>query len=75
MLQSRTCTDTFGFGEQAIFEQIRRTISDDRTRTQNIIECKEDVIFAWSSADCCVLTLNWRAAKSKGDGSVKYQVS
>lgn len=74
MSQSSTCTDTFGFGELPLFEQIRKTLPDDRTQTLNIIECKEDMVFAWSATDGCVLALNWRAAKSKADGSVKYQV-
>lgn len=74
MEESRTCTDTFGFGEQDIFALIRKTLPNDRSRTLNIIECKDDVVFAWSASDCCVLSLNWRAAKSKNDGSIKCQV-
>lgn len=73
MPQSRTCTDTFGFGEQSLFEEIRKSLAGDRTRTQNLIECKDDVVFAWNATDCCVLTLNWRAARSKNDGSIKFQ--
>lgn len=74
MEKAGTCTDTFGFGEQALFEQIRQTLPNDCSRTLNIVECKEDVVFAWNSSDCCMLTLNWRAARSKNDGSIKYQV-
>lgn len=70
----RTCTDTFDFGGHALFEQLRKTLPDDRSRALNIIECKEDVVYAWNASDCCVMTLNWRAARSKGDGSINYQV-
>lgn len=75
MASSRTCTDTFGFSEQPIFEQIRRTLPDDRSRTLNIVECKDDMVYAWSASNCCILAWNWRVAKTKNDGSIKYQVS
>lgn len=73
MAKNKTCSDTFDFGEQPLFKALCAKLPDDTTRTQNLIECKDDMVFAWNSTDSCVLVLNWRAAKGKGDESVKFQ--
>lgn len=44
------------------------------TRTQHIIEVKEDMIFVWNEPDQCLFALNWKAMKAKGS-SIKYQVN
>lgn len=75
MSKSKTCTDTFQFENHPFFEHIRKTLPDDKHRTQNLIECKDDVLFAWDSKNCCILTWNWRAAQTKSTiGDVKFQV-
>ncbi|XP_059620994.1 nuclear pore complex protein Nup88 [Phlebotomus argentipes] len=67
-----TCTDTFQFNSEEMFKLLQRCLPDDLTRTQNLIEACDDILFAWNSQDNHLLTLNWRAARSKG-GSVKFQ--
>lgn len=69
-------TDCFKFNEQKIFAALRQTISPVQlSETQNIIECKDDMIFVWNSVDCNVMCFNWRAANARNDDSIKYQVN
>lgn len=65
--------DSFGFSGMKIFEVARDCLPDDRKRTQNLVETKDDVLFVWNSKNCCVLTLNWRAASARKDQQQKYQ--
>lgn len=74
MDKNKTCTDTFSFESEPFFQQLRKTLPTDRAHSKNLIECKDDMIFAWNSTENAVLALNWRTAKAKNDGSVKYQV-
>lgn len=72
--KSKTCTDTFQFEGQPFFELLRKTIPNDSLYTQNLIECKDDMLFGWNSLDCCVIAFNWRLAQSNGDnGAVNFQ--
>lgn len=75
MDKNKTCTDTFSFESEPFFQQLRKTLPTDTTHSQNLIECKDDMIFAWNSTESSVLVLNWRTAKADNDGSVKFQVS
>lgn len=69
-------TDCFKFNEQKIFAALRKIISPVQvSETQNIVECKDDMIFVWNSVDCNVMCFNWRAANARNDDSIKYQVS
>lgn len=69
-------TDYLKFNEQKLFATFRQTIAPvDKSRTQNLIECKDDMIFVWNSVDCCVMSLNWRAAIARNDDLIMYQVS
>lgn len=67
-------TDCFRFGKHEMFKVLRNALPEDKTRTQNIIECKDDILFAWNSVDCNVLCINWRAVYTKKDELIKYQV-
>lgn len=67
-------TDSFGFNGMKLFEVARDCLPDDRKRTQNLVETKDDMLFVWNSKNCCVLTLNWRAANVKKEEQQKYQV-
>ncbi|KAJ6633185.1 Nuclear pore complex protein Nup88 [Pseudolycoriella hygida] len=68
-------TDCFKFNEQKIFAALRQTLRPDQaSETQNIIECKDDMLFVWNSVDCHVLCFNWRAANARSDENIKYQV-
>lgn len=73
MSKSNTCTDTFRFENQTFFEQLRKTIPSEATFTQNLIECKDDMLYGWNPIDCTVLAFNWRLAQSRTDQSVNYQ--
>uniref|UniRef100_A0A336M9Z9 CSON013147 protein n=1 Tax=Culicoides sonorensis TaxID=179676 RepID=A0A336M9Z9_CULSO len=55
-------------------KQIHECLPDDLTNTQNLICVFDDILFAWDSKHCCVLTLNWRLNHAKEPNSVKYQV-
>lgn len=73
MSKSNTCTDTFRFEAQPFFELLRKVLPSDLLCTQNLIECKDDILFGWNSLDCCIIAFNWRLAQSKGDGTVNFQ--
>uniref|UniRef100_A0A8D8L7M5 Nuclear pore complex protein Nup88 n=2 Tax=Culex pipiens TaxID=7175 RepID=A0A8D8L7M5_CULPI len=66
-------TDSFGFNGLKLFEVVRDCLPDDRKRTQNLLETKDDMLFVWNSKNCSVLTVNWRAANVKKDQQQKYQ--
>ncbi|XP_055543607.1 nuclear pore complex protein Nup88 [Wyeomyia smithii] len=66
-------TDSFGFNGLKIFEVARDCLPDERKKTQNLLETKDDMLFVWNSKNCSVLTLNWRAANVKRDEQTKYQ--
>ncbi|XP_053691152.1 nuclear pore complex protein Nup88 [Sabethes cyaneus] len=66
-------TDSFGFNGLKIFEVARDCLPDERKKTQNLLETKDDMLFVWNSKNCSVLTLNWRAANAKRDEQAKYQ--
>lgn len=68
-------TDTFKFNDEKLFEVIRDCLPDDLSNTQNLICVFDDILFAWNSKNCCVLTLNWRLNRVKGPNNVGYQVS
>uniref|UniRef100_A0A1Q3F3Y6 Putative nuclear pore complex nup88/rnup84 component n=1 Tax=Culex tarsalis TaxID=7177 RepID=A0A1Q3F3Y6_CULTA len=68
-----TSTDSFGFNGLKLFEVVRDCLPDDRKRTQNLLETKDDMLFVWNSKNCSVLTVNWRAANVKKDQQQKYQ--
>ncbi|XP_058825698.1 nuclear pore complex protein Nup88 [Topomyia yanbarensis] len=68
-----TSTDSFGFNELKLFEVARDCLPDDRKKTQNLLETKDDMLFVWNQKNCSVLVLNWRAANIKRDEQAKYQ--
>lgn len=68
-------TDTFHFNEEKIFQVIRDCLPDDLSNTQNLICVFDDILFAWNSKNCCVLSLNWRLNRVKEPNSVAHQVS
>lgn len=74
MSKSKTCSDTFHFEAQPFFELLRKTIPSDTLHTQNLIECKDDMLFGWNSLDCCVIAFNWRLAQSNSaNEAVNFQ--
>lgn len=68
-------TDTFNFNEEKLFQVIRDCLPDDLSNTQNLICVFDDILYAWNSKNCCVLSLNWRLNRVKEPNHVAYQVS
>ena len=71
---SNTCTDTYSFNNHKIFELVRKCLPEEKNQTQNLVDCKDDVLFVWNAKDNCIVSLNWRVAKIK-DTTINYQVS
>lgn len=73
MAKPTPCTDTYRLESQPFFEMLRDKLPADRSFTQNLIECKDDMLFGWNAIDCCVVVFNWRLAQSKNDGKITCQ--
>lgn len=67
-----TSTDTFKFNEEKMFEVLRECLPGELI-TQNLVECKDDMLYAWNSKNCCVFAFNWSRSSSHYRHS--YQVS
>ncbi|XP_052868926.1 nuclear pore complex protein Nup88 [Anopheles cruzii] len=68
-----TKTDSYGFNAMTMFQVARDCSPDDHKHTQNLVESKDDMLFVWNAKNCCVMTLNWRAAASKKQEPLKHQ--
>ncbi|XP_004536396.1 nuclear pore complex protein Nup88 [Ceratitis capitata] len=66
-------TDTLKLNHTAMFAKIRAGLPIERQHTQNLLESKDDMLYAWDSEDCCLLAMNWRLAAFEGCNAVKYQ--
>ncbi|XP_036339495.1 nuclear pore complex protein Nup88 [Rhagoletis pomonella] len=70
---STTSTDTLKLNQTAMFAKIRAGLPVERQHTQNLLECKDDMLYAWDSEENCLLAVNWRLAALEGFDVVKYQ--
>jgi nuclear pore complex protein Nup88 len=70
---SSTCTDTFNFSDHKLFQSIKDILPVEKEITQDLLDCKDDILFVWNSKDSNLISLNWRAAKVKGFDVIKYQ--
>ena len=68
-------TDCLQLNKTSMFAKIRAGLPMERLNTQNLLECKDDLLYCWDSRESCVLSLNWRVALAKGYDEIKYQVS
>lgn len=69
-------TNCYQFAKNDMFKVLAKNLPNNKLHTQNIVECKDDVLYAWNSVDFCVMSLNWRAANTNTDKiGVNYQVS
>ncbi|KAM7349949.1 nuclear pore complex protein Nup88 isoform 2-T2 [Cochliomyia hominivorax] len=66
-------TDCLQLNKTSMFAKIRAGLPVERLQTQNLLECKDDLLYCWDSMENCLLVLNWRAALSKGFDEIKYQ--
>lgn len=66
-------TDTLKLNQTAMFAKIRAGLPVERQHTQNLLECKDDMLYAWDSEECCLLAVNWRLAALEGFEAIKFQ--
>lgn len=70
-----SCTDVLNLNDEKLFEVVRDCLPDNLNVTQNLICIQDDILYAWNSKNCCVLTLNWKHNQIKEPNSVQYQVN
>ncbi|XP_053951323.1 nuclear pore complex protein Nup88 [Anastrepha ludens] len=73
MSTTTTTTDTLKLNHTAMFAKIRAGLPVERQHTQNLLECKDDMLYAWDSQENSLLAVNWRLAALEGFDVVKYQ--
>uniref|UniRef100_A0A1I8MYA6 Nuclear pore complex protein Nup88 n=1 Tax=Musca domestica TaxID=7370 RepID=A0A1I8MYA6_MUSDO len=67
-------TDCLQMNKTTMFAKIRESLAvEKRLHTENLLECKDDVLFCWDSKESCLLALNWRAAMTMGLDQIKFQ--
>ncbi|XP_034487774.1 nuclear pore complex protein Nup88 [Drosophila innubila] len=54
-------TDVFELNKSELFAKIRNGLPIV-PRTQNLLDCKDDLLYGWDSNDSCLLVTNWRVA-------------
>ncbi|XP_017103908.2 nuclear pore complex protein Nup88 [Drosophila bipectinata] len=69
-------TDCFELNKTKLFEKIRDGLPIVQ-KTQNLLDCKDDMLFAWDEKECCLLVRNWRTPLTETTGAkragVQYQ--
>jgi hypothetical protein len=68
-------TDYLRLNELKIFKSVRDHLPKGLTRSTNLLTVKDGVLYTWDFANNCVLTLNVKAARSRGGDNVSHQVS
>lgn len=66
-------TDFLGLNQTALFAKIRNSLPVERQHSQNLLECKDDLLYVWDSQESCLLVVNWRTAIAKGHENINYQ--
>ncbi|XP_055844635.1 nuclear pore complex protein Nup88 [Episyrphus balteatus] len=66
-------TDIMNLNKSQMFEKIRSSLTIEANITQNLLECKDDLLYAWNSSDSSLLCVNWRAAHLKGFTNIIHQ--
>ncbi|EDV42228.1 uncharacterized protein Dana_GF17877 [Drosophila ananassae] len=61
-------TDCFELNKAKLFEKIRHGLPIVQ-KTQNLLDCKDDLLFAWDAKDCCLLVRNWRTPLTEAAGA------
>ncbi|XP_030238482.1 nuclear pore complex protein Nup88 [Drosophila navojoa] len=70
-----TLTDVLELNKTELFTKIR-TVLPIVTQTQNLLDCKDDLLYAWNSVDSCLLVTNWRVALLQAEpkrAKISYQ--
>jgi hypothetical protein len=66
-------TDYLRLNELKIFKSVRDHLPKGLTRSTNLLTVKDGVLYTWDFANNCVLTLNVKAARSRGGDNVSHQ--
>ncbi|XP_075154824.1 nuclear pore complex protein Nup88 isoform X2 [Haematobia irritans] len=67
-------TDCLQLNSTTMFAKIRESLASERhSHTENLVECKDDLLYCWDSKESCLLVLNWRATSTMGLDKIKYQ--
>ncbi|XP_001358068.3 nuclear pore complex protein Nup88 [Drosophila pseudoobscura] len=66
--------DCFELSKTKLFEKICNGLPIVQ-RTQNLLDCSDDLLFAWDANECCLLVMNWRSplTVAEQDAKVNYQ--
>lgn len=59
--QTMSLTDVLELNKTELFAKIRNGLPVVQ-RTQNLLDCKDDLLFAWHAKDSCLLVRNWRSS-------------
>ncbi|XP_030559070.1 nuclear pore complex protein Nup88 [Drosophila novamexicana] len=54
-------TDVLELNKTELFAKLRNGLPIV-PQTQNLLDCKDDLLYAWNSSDSCLLVTNWRVA-------------
>ncbi|XP_024942757.1 nuclear pore complex protein Nup88 [Cephus cinctus] len=68
-----SCTDPLCLNEKKLFKVLRESLPKDLKDTRNIIEIRDDVLYAWNADKGAILTLNVAATRGKASEDVSYQ--
>ncbi|KAH8232542.1 hypothetical protein KR032_009084 [Drosophila birchii] len=60
-------TDILELNKEELFAKIRNGLPLVQ-KTQNLLDCKDDLLFAWNAKDSCLLVRNWRASLTDAEG-------
>ncbi|XP_016961398.1 nuclear pore complex protein Nup88 [Drosophila biarmipes] len=64
-------TDVLELNKTELFAKIRDGLPVVQ-RTQNLLDCKDDLLFAWDSKESCLLVRNWRSSLA-AEVNVQFQ--
>uniref|UniRef100_A0A1A9W7V8 Nuclear pore complex protein Nup88 n=1 Tax=Glossina brevipalpis TaxID=37001 RepID=A0A1A9W7V8_9MUSC len=68
-------TDFLELNRMSMFANIRNSLLMETKYSQDLLECKNDLLYAWDSKEFCLLVLNWRIARTRGGHeNINYQM-
>lgn len=70
-----SCTDLLRLNDNQLFRDIKGSLPSSVKETRNILEIRDNVLYAWNADKRCVLTLNLAATRGEPGEDVLYQVS
>ncbi|XP_049793128.1 nuclear pore complex protein Nup88 [Schistocerca nitens] len=57
--------DRLGLSNHYLFITLREHLKKVNCKTQNILECKDDMLYVWNPEESCVLTLNLKLCRDE----------